>query len=100
MKIATNEIEMKVYNFEVYLSNPKTGEPGWDIQMVSVFAATKPEARENLKRFVPNFDCVILFNWEGNLKDKDMHVENDAYNSGLRFFYTHNNQPTSLTLKG
>lgn len=100
MEIAKKNTEMNVYNFEVYLCNPKTGEPGWDIQMVSVFAATQNEARESLKRWVPNFDCIILFNWKGNLSHKDMHLENDAYNSGLRFFYTHNNLPTALTPKG
>lgn len=50
------------FNFEIYTSDPITGTSGWDIQMVSVKAETKLEAKEKLKSY-PNFDVIILFNF-------------------------------------
>jgi hypothetical protein len=84
---------MKVYNYECYLLNPKTKEKGWTIEMISVFANNGKEARERLKRFVPDFDTTILLNWSEYLNHSTMAQERDIYESGCNFFYTYNNQP-------
>ena len=52
----------KYFNFEIYTSDPISGTTGWDIEMLSVKANTKQEARLKLKDY-PNFDVIILFNF-------------------------------------
>lgn len=73
---------MKQYNFECYTKHPQTGETGWDIKWVGVFADSKEDARELLKSF-PNFDCVLTFNFGGLDLDG---LELDLFNNGIRFF--------------
>lgn len=53
----------KYYNFEIYTSDPVSGQSGWDIKMVSAKGNSYKEARERLKDF-PHFDVVILYNHE------------------------------------
>lgn len=48
-------------NVEIYTKNPVTGEEGWDIEFVKVYALTQKEVNEILNRELPNFDCVILY---------------------------------------
>lgn len=85
LKTCTN---MKKFNYEIYTNNALTGESGWDIMFVSVFAEDKKVAREMLSYF-PNFDCVILFNYGIDINDMDF----EALNAGMRFELTdHNNQ--------
>jgi hypothetical protein len=52
----------KYYNFEIYTSDPISGTTGWEIEMLSVKAETKQDAKEKLKDY-PNFDVIILFNF-------------------------------------
>jgi hypothetical protein len=84
---------MKAFNYEVYTCNPQTGERGWDIKMVSVFAEDKTEARQNLKQFVPHFDVDILFNWCTDPNDASMTKEKALFDEGKQYYYTKNNQP-------
>ena len=65
---------MKVSRFEIYTTNPETGESGWDIKFRYVLGETVKEAREALKS-TPNFDCVILF---------DFQIELDEVNEPMR----------------
>jgi hypothetical protein len=58
----SSAIAVKEYNFEVYTCNPQTGECGWDIKMVSVFADSMKAAKQALKDAVPHFDEIILNN--------------------------------------
>lgn len=90
---------MNVYNYEVYLTNPKTGERGWDLQFLSVFAENISEAKSIISRFVDNFDCILGLEWYADINRKDMHLFKDAHEAGARFVYTYNNMPTSLTPK-
>ena len=53
---------MKAARFEIYTTNPETGESGWGIKFRYVLGETVKEAREALKS-TPNFDCVILFDF-------------------------------------
>lgn len=55
-------MEVFEFNFEVYTKNPFTGEMGWDIKFVSVFANSKDDAKEYLKKW-NLFDCIILHNF-------------------------------------
>jgi hypothetical protein len=74
---------MKAFNYEIYTKNPITGEGGWDIRFVSVFAEDRTKAKEVL-RSVPNFDIVILFNFETDLDDR----EADFYANGHLYIWT------------
>jgi len=69
----------KSFNFEAYFCNPVTLEGGWDIKMISVFAETKIQAKEILKK-VPYFDCIILFNYEVPMNDADVKVYENGTN--------------------
>lgn len=75
---------MKAFNFEVYTCNPLTGEEGWDIKFPTVFAEDKKDARRILKEYYPHFDCVILFNYEIEIKDGS--IEAKHYANGSHYF--------------
>ena len=53
-------MENNTYTYEIYTKDPLTGQGGWYIKFVNVFAATKKEANALLREF-PLFDCVIDF---------------------------------------
>jgi hypothetical protein len=59
------------YDFEIYTKNPETGETGWDIKFVRVYAKTRNEAGETLKTF-PDFDCVITRANGGMVRDNGL----------------------------
>lgn len=80
-------MKKRAWNFEVYTCNPITGQEGWDLIFVSVFADNKQEAKDNLKKFVPDFDEIILFNRVTELDEQ----ESDIYASGANYFYTDSN---------
>jgi len=67
----------KYFNFEIYTIDPITKTTGWDIKMVSVKADSIETARKEIKD-LPNFDCIILFNFS--------HEENET----ARFLFTEN----------
>lgn len=77
-------LAMKAFNFEVYTSDPITGTTGWDIKNPTVFANDKKEARQELKDHYPNFDCVILFNYEVEITDGS--IEAKHYATGAKYF--------------
>lgn len=66
-----NEDNIKVYNYEVYMKNPETGENNWTISFFNIFAKDKEESRQVLKS-IPYFDSVILYNGESKTTDKDI----------------------------
>ncbi len=72
------ENQNKYWNFEIYTSDPVTGTTGWEIENVSVKAETKAEAREQLKKY-PNFDCIILFNFEHKENEVADFLETECY---------------------
>lgn len=76
-------MKVQEYNYEIYTCHPTTGEGGWDIKFASVFASSSKEARENLKKYVPLFDCVILHNFNVDLDDDASRV----YANGGNFFF-------------
>jgi hypothetical protein len=49
---------MKKYKFEIYLKNAVTGEKGWSIATVAVYAENKSSVRSILNS-IPGFDCII-----------------------------------------
>jgi hypothetical protein len=51
------------FNFEIYLKDPISQCTGWEIKNVSVQGNSKILAKNNLK-LIPNFDCIILYNFE------------------------------------
>ena len=53
----------KVFNFEVYLKSPVSGQSGWELHFVNVYANNETEARQQLK-FYPRFDKVLQYNGE------------------------------------
>ena len=55
----------KYYNFDIYVMDIVTKQTGWEIEMVSVKAGNINLAKILLNNY-PNFDCVILFNFEHN----------------------------------
>jgi hypothetical protein len=73
----------KAFNFEIYTENPETGETGWEIKFIDVFAFDIKEARMLLTK-VPNYDCVILFNHCVNISDEQQQYI-DATNSFYKF---------------
>lgn len=75
---------MKIFNFECYFCNPVTGETGWTIEFVNVYAESKAQAKELLKT-IPNFDCVILFDYEIDIDESPKDVTNYANNGFCRF---------------
>jgi hypothetical protein len=46
---------------EIYTKHPTTGEEGWDIEFVDVYAKDTKEVVNILQEQHPLFDCVILF---------------------------------------
>ena len=56
-----NKKPINTYNFEIYTKHPVTGEPGWDIAHIDIYATSNAEAREILKS-TPDFDVIILDN--------------------------------------
>lgn len=68
----------KYFNFEIYTCDPVSGTTGWDIKMVSVKATTKTEARETLKSF-PDFDVVILFNFEHTEEENSVFLVTECW---------------------
>lgn len=88
--------ELNIYNFEVYLKEPITHEEGWEIGHINVYAETLKQAREKLKS-VPDFDCVILFNFEIPLnygKGFSINTEDDLAN------YAHGNNYRFTSIGG
>lgn len=67
------------FNFEIYTKNPKTGESGWDIKFVSVFASSKPEAIRKLKELVNYFDEIILYDYTIPMNDNDYEFFYEGY---------------------
>ena len=49
---------MKKYLFEIYLKNPVTGERGWSIEHIFVYAENRDGAKKVLNS-LPDFDCII-----------------------------------------
>jgi hypothetical protein len=49
--------------FEIYTSNPATGETGWDIEWVRA-------TRSDIEQY-PNFDCIITMNDYPMTGDRD-----------------------------
>ena len=76
---------MKLFNFEIYLNEPITHEGGWEIAFINVYAETLKEAREKLKN-VPDFDVVILFNYELEFKQWD-ELDIEAYAKGQNYLF-------------
>lgn len=70
---------MKAFSFEIYTKNPLTGETGWDIQFVNVFAEDMAAAKQQLK-LIPDYDCIILFNHETELDEFDIDRLAEGYN--------------------
>jgi hypothetical protein len=68
----------KYFNFEIYTSDPITGTTGWEIEMVSVKAETKIDAKEKLKDY-PNFDVIILFNFSHEEEEKSSFLQTQNY---------------------
>ena len=73
-----NEDNIKVYNYEVYMKNPETGENNWTISFFNIFAKDKEESRQILKS-IPYFDAVILYNGESKATDKDIKAYAEGY---------------------
>jgi hypothetical protein len=48
-------------SIEIYTKNPQTGEGGWDIEFVDVYANDRKQAKQILKEQHNLFDCVISF---------------------------------------
>ena len=82
-----------LFNFEVYMKHPVTGEEGWEIKFVSVLAETKDAAKDILKT-VSDFDCVILFNRSYR---PDAH-DSIMIESGCTFWETNSNYFAISTL--
>jgi len=72
------------FNFEVYMKNPETGEEGWEIEFINVFASDLQEAKHKLEELVPDFDVIILFNHSVPMSDDDKDL---FYNSGRHFYF-------------
>ena len=68
----------KYFNFEIYTIDPITGTAGWEINMVSVKADTKLLAKNKLYDY-PNFDCVILYNFEHEAVESADYLLTDNY---------------------
>jgi hypothetical protein len=51
------------FEYEIYTKNPITGQPGWDIQFITIIANSRKEAKELLRRH-PNFDCIITVEFD------------------------------------
>ena len=49
---------MKRYQFECYFRNTETGERGWSIEHVFVYAENRDGAKKVLNS-LPDFDCII-----------------------------------------
>lgn len=82
----TDNNSIKEFNFEVYTSNPLTGETGWDIKFASTFATDKEAAKDLFRSSYPTFDCFITFNFGGC----DLGIEEmNLYNDGVLFFDRH-----------
>lgn len=71
---------VKAHNFEVYTCNEITGEGGWDIKFITVFAPSTKEARQLLQT-MPHFDCVILHNFSIDMEEQHL----DVYAQGINF---------------
>lgn len=69
---------MKEFNFEIYTCNEETGETGWEIHFVSVIAENKKDALTELQNY-PNFDCVILLNYETEFTSHKDIIEKEKY---------------------
>jgi hypothetical protein len=80
--------DLKSYSFEIYTKHPLTGETGWDIQFVNVFAEDMNEARILLKS-IPDFDCIILFNHECELNEFDIAQWAEGVNYRITTGYPH-----------
>ena len=77
---------INTYNFEIYTKNPRTGETGFDIAFINVYAKSNKEAREILKQ-TPDFDCIILDNspeWDSVPATKE---ELRTYRQGYKWQY-------------
>jgi hypothetical protein len=65
------EKEKRTYNFEIYLVEPISGQSGWEIVIIDVFAESRKEA-ESILGTVPNFDEIILFNYDAKMDEGDI----------------------------
>ena len=62
-------METKSFCWECYTCNELTGETGWYIKYITVFANDKQAAKDKLKLF-PHFDCIITNTWSGKELDE------------------------------
>jgi hypothetical protein len=74
---------MKTYNFEIYTKCPLTGQTGWEIKCISVFADSKADAKSKLTDY-PLFDVIILFNYERDMNETDVQY----YANGFDYLLT------------
>ncbi len=61
---------METYHYEVYTSNPETGEGGWDIETGWVEACNLKHAKARISHTVDHFDCFISV-YEANMNKTD-----------------------------
>lgn len=73
---------MKTVNYEIYTCHPETKEGGWDIKFVNIIGETRDERIETLHN-VPDFDCVILFNYKTDSTQEEI----EMYNNGTKYFF-------------
>lgn len=76
MENNTNE-----YDFEIYTTNPETGETGWDIKFIRVYATDRKTARTIVSTF-PNYDCVITSANGGKATGEGRWIELDSREYG------------------
>lgn len=77
---------MKQYKFECYFKNPLTGESGWDIKFICIFAIDKVVAKILLRK-MENFDCIILYEGEEYFNLADCTAEEfQQYKTGYYFY--------------
>lgn len=76
---------MKRYaiTFEIYTSNPLTGERGWQIKFVTVVNVDGSEHATELIKQYPHFDCVILTQAAESMQDDKRFLE--AYANNVQF---------------
>ena len=78
-----NRQPIKVRNYEIYICGGDRYESGWEIKFVSVLCTGGKDAGHKALKKVPDFDCVILFNYEVDATETDLAL---AANDG--YFYT------------
>lgn len=65
----------KIFNYEIYLKS-ESGQGGWEIHFVNVYAANENEADEVLKTY-PRYDKILTRFGEVWPNDLDIHSQKD-----------------------